>query len=235
MISGSQMLKMSCKDFEIWQHFFYCFFARAQTQWNPICRIPQWLSSTAVKQIKSLVTEDVLADGKWGFGFPEGEEDVFSMLPLFCAHHRRRRLWTNKEKKNNKNMNMIARDFIFWGVGSGVVFSSATQTSPKGGVTCTWLKSVQSRLAITDRQCHRRMQPREDVYRYSQTAHGQTHLSQYGVLLKSFEATSTQSWNKEALIAVEFRFHNVHQWGSRDITQHHLYRSQEQVIKLKKQ
>lgn len=152
---------------------FYCFFARAQTQRNPICRIPQWLSFTVVKQIKSLVTEDVLADGKWGFGFPEGEEDVFSMLPLFCAHHRRRRLWTNKEKKNNKHMNMIVQDFIFWGGGGwGCLLSSATQTSPKGGVTCTWLKSVQPPLAITDRQCYGRMQPREDVYHYSQTAHG---------------------------------------------------------------
>lgn len=37
-----------------------------------------------------VITQDVLADGKRGFGLPEGEEYVFSMLPLFCADHGRR-------------------------------------------------------------------------------------------------------------------------------------------------
>lgn len=41
---------------------------------------------------KRLFTQNVLADGKGGFGFPEGEENVFSMLPLLRADHGRRRL-----------------------------------------------------------------------------------------------------------------------------------------------
>lgn len=35
-------------------------------------------------------TQYVFADGKGGFGFPEGEEYMFSMLPLFRADHGRR-------------------------------------------------------------------------------------------------------------------------------------------------
>lgn len=37
-----------------------------------------------------MFTQYVLADGKGGFGFPEGEEYMFSMLPLFRADHGRR-------------------------------------------------------------------------------------------------------------------------------------------------
>lgn len=44
----------------------------------------------ADETMKSRVTQDVLADGKRGFGFPEREEYVFCMLPLFCADHGRR-------------------------------------------------------------------------------------------------------------------------------------------------
>lgn len=32
-------------------------------------------------------TQNVLADGEGGLGLPEGEEYMFSMLPLFRADH----------------------------------------------------------------------------------------------------------------------------------------------------
>lgn len=41
----------------------------------------------------------MLADGEGGFGFPEGEEYMFGMLPLFRADHRRRCLQLQKVKK----------------------------------------------------------------------------------------------------------------------------------------
>lgn len=47
------------------------------------------LSGCGTVQSK-VFTQDVLADGKGGFGLPEGEEYMFSMLPLFRADHRRR-------------------------------------------------------------------------------------------------------------------------------------------------
>lgn len=55
------------------------------------------------KRVQSkLFTQDVLADGKGGFGFPEGEEYMFSMLPLFCADHGRRCLKLKQSKNQQK-------------------------------------------------------------------------------------------------------------------------------------
>lgn len=43
-----------------------------------------------VKILNTMLTQDVLANGKGGLGLPEGEEYMFSMLSLLCADHRRR-------------------------------------------------------------------------------------------------------------------------------------------------
>lgn len=60
----------------------------------------------------SVFTKDVLADGERGFGLPEGEEYMFSMLPLLCADHGRRCLGGKKTKQQQDlDLNFKNKDF----------------------------------------------------------------------------------------------------------------------------
>lgn len=54
------------------------------------------LATGGKHSFSKVFTQDVLADGEGGFGFPEGEEYMFGMLPLFRADHRRRCLQLQK-------------------------------------------------------------------------------------------------------------------------------------------
>lgn len=54
---------------------------------NKFTSIKKQSGGNEMRGRNNAVTQDVLADGERRFGFPEGEEYVFSMLPLLCADH----------------------------------------------------------------------------------------------------------------------------------------------------